>query len=73
MKEQKDIQAYRGWNGTKAAGAAAIFLVASYMLAFGVIDQASWVWALGIAASLLGGGDIGARMAARSKSSINNF
>ena len=67
------VHEYRGWKGTKASGAAAIFLVASYMRAFDVIYQESWLWAVGIAAGLLGGGDVGARMAARPKNSINNF
>lgn len=67
------IHEYRGWRGTKASGAAVVFLVASYMLVFGVIDQEAWLWATGIAAGLLGVGDIGARLAARPKSSINNF
>ncbi len=69
----QQIHEYRGWKGTKASGAAAIFLVASYMRAFDVIDQEAWNTAVWAAAALLGVGDVGARMAARPKSSINNF
>lgn len=69
----QQIHEYRGWSGTKASGAAVIFLVASYMRVFGVIDQEAWGWAVWAAVALLGGGDVGARMAARPKSSINNF
>ena len=67
------LHQYRGWKGTKASGAATIFLIASYMRVFGVIDQESWNLAVITAATLLGGGDIGARLAARPKSNINNY